>query len=794
MIAVPPMPMKKSFVLPVLLLMGAGSFAQQSTWTARWIDVPGVGGQDYGVYHFRRAFDLTSKPETFPVHVSGDNRYELYANGVRVSWGPARGDLQHWRYETVDLAPQLRVGKNVLAAVVWNDGANKAIAQISWQTGFVLESGSPAVDTNRNWKCLADKAYTSQPLPRDQNTGYWAVAANERVDGQQYPWGWNQVEFDDSSWVAAHEIGGVSLRLTTEESPRRLVEPSPLRLEEQKLERFEKIRQSTLPMPADGFLQGKEPLSIAAHTTASLLLDQGYETTAFPELTVSGGKGAKIDLRYAESLFLPQVPGKGREKGNRTEVEGKRFLGPFDTYLADGGAHRLYRPLYWRTFRYVKLDVTTADEPLTIDDLREMFTSYPFERKAVFQVENGAGPDEEVQRILTTGWRTARLCAHETYMDCPFYEQLQYAGDARIQMLVSLYTAGDRSLMRSGIVMLDSTRNPDGLTYSRAPSSLVQYIPGFSLWWIGMVHDYLMYTDEPRFVRQMLPGVRSVLSYFAGFQKDSGSLGRIPFWTYADWVNAWPRGAAPDDETGSSSVFDLQLALAYDWAADLEKSVGNAGMAESYRAEAARLKAFVMKNDWDSGRGIFADQPSHRTFSQHANVLALLAHLVPPAQGRAIYEKMIADSSLAPTSIYYRAYTNAALREVGLGDRYLEMLEPWRQILKNGLTTWSETAESSARSDCHAWGASPNFELLRTVAGIDSMAPGFARVRVAPNLGKLTQVRARMPHPRGEIGVQLVKSGGKLTADVELPAGITGEFEWAGTKRPLAAGKNHLVF
>ena len=130
---------------------------------------------------------------------------------------------------------------------------------------------------------------------------------------------------------------------------------------------------------------------------------------------------------------------------------------------------------------------------------------------------------------------------------------------------------------------------------------------------------------------------------------------------------------------------------------------------------------------------------------------------------------------------------------MGLGDRYLEQLEPWRQILKNGLTTWAEKADPS-RSDCHAWGASPNFELLRTVAGIDSMAPGFARVRVAPNLGKLTQVHARMPHPKGDIDVLLVKRGAKLTADVELPAGITGEFEWAGAKRRLVAGKNHLTF
>jgi hypothetical protein len=51
-----------------------------------------------------------------------------------------------------------------------------------------------------------------------------------------------------------------------------------------------------------------------------------------------------------------------------------------------------------------------------------------------------------------------------------------------------------------------------------------------------------------------------------------------------------------------------------------------------------------------------------------------------------------------------------------------------------------------------------------------------------------------MPHPKGEVEVQLVKSGAKLTADVTLPAGITGEFEWAGVKRPLVGGKNHLTF
>src|SRR5918995_620500 len=81
------------------------------TWTARWISVPEAPPFDYGVYHFRKTFELPARPATFLVHVTADNRYQLFANGERVAWGPARGDLYHWRYETVDLAPYLEAGR-----------------------------------------------------------------------------------------------------------------------------------------------------------------------------------------------------------------------------------------------------------------------------------------------------------------------------------------------------------------------------------------------------------------------------------------------------------------------------------------------------------------------------------------------------------------------------------------------------------------------------------------------------------------------------------------------------------
>jgi alpha-L-rhamnosidase len=237
---------------------------------------------------------------------------------------------------------------------------------------------------------------------------------------------------------------------------------------------------------------------------------------------------------------------------------------------------------------------------------------------------------------------------------------------------------------------------------------------------------------------------------------------------------------------------DLQLALAYSWAADLEEVMGGRALADEYAAAGSQLKATVLAADWDETRGLFADQPSHKSFSQHANTLAIMAHLLPLEQAKALMERTMSDNSLAQSSIYFRAYTNAALREAGLGDRYLDSLGPWREMLAQGLTTWAEWNGTDTRSDCHAWGASPNFELLRTVAGIESAAPGFKRVRIAPNLGSSKHISATMPHPKGEIQVDLLRKGEtQLVADVTLPDGVIGQFEWSGLYRPLVAGKNH---
>ncbi|MBA7568042.1 hypothetical protein ES708_09761 [subsurface metagenome] len=113
-------------------------------WEAGWIACPGVSRRDYGVFHFRKTLSLMARPERFIVHASADNRYKLYVNGVLAGEGPSRGDLRHWRFESYDLASLLREGENVIAAVVWNFGEYAPYAQMTSETGFLLQGDTGA--------------------------------------------------------------------------------------------------------------------------------------------------------------------------------------------------------------------------------------------------------------------------------------------------------------------------------------------------------------------------------------------------------------------------------------------------------------------------------------------------------------------------------------------------------------------------------------------------------------------------------------------------------------------------
>ena len=759
---------------------------------ASWIADADAPGNAFGVLHFRRVLELATPPEHFVVHVSADNRYRFFVNGQQVSSGPQRSDLMHWRYETVDLAPQLRAGKNVLAALVWNWGPYRPVAQFSRRTAFLLQGDTDreaVANTGPEWKVLRNPGYEPIPVVGPAAGGYYAAPPGESVDGARYPWGWEQADFADDTWPSPGVTEGrggerTQTRGTAITGEARLWQLVPRSIPpmEEKVVRFATVRRAEGIPSSDAFLKGQGDLAIPARARATILLDQSHLTNAYAALETSGGAGSSITLTYAEALKDAQG-----NKGNRNEIEGKTALGVKDVFRPGGGAHRRFQTLWFRTYRYVQVEVETADDPLRIHDLHGIFTAYPFQEKARFESEL-----PWIKDMWEMNWRVARLCAGETYFDTPYYEQLQYVGDTRIQALISLYLTGDDRLVRQAISHFDASRIPEGITASRYPSDLGQYIPTFSLIWVAMVHDYWMHRDDPAYVRALLPGIRGVLGWYETHVDQTGLLGRMPWWNFVDWAKEWPVGIPPGAKDGHSAMITLQFAYALQRGAELEDALGLKSEGARYRALAARLSAAARAKAWDPSRRLFLDSPEAKLYSQQTNTMAVLVDAVPAAEQRALMERVLDDHSLVQSTYYYSFYVLEALRKSGLADRYIEQLAPWQAMLAMGLTTTAESPEPT-RSDSHAWSAHPNYGLLATVLGIRPASAGWRSVRIAPSLGPLKRAEGRMPHPLGDIVVRLERSGDQgLRGEVTLPPGLSGVFEWNGRKRPLRPGRQEI--
>ncbi|MFT4114720.1 alpha-L-rhamnosidase C-terminal domain-containing protein [Silvibacterium sp.] len=771
-------------------------------WPAQWIVCPGAPVRDPGVYAFRKEIKLDAVPAHYWVHVSADNRFLLHVNGRYAAEGPARGDLLHWRFETVDLAPMLHTGNNVIAALVWNFGRDAPVAQMSDRTGFLMQgdtAAEDAVNTGTEWRVHEERGRSS--MAHNGAQGYYAAGPAEKIDGRVLDWNWDQsvdaapASAGASAWLQAQTIGHAATR-EAQDAPTHweLTQDELPPMEHRLTDAGEVVHAEGSVSSAKAFPGPVEAVEIPANSHVTLLLDHRVLQTAYPELITSGGRDADIRMIYAEALYDAEG-----NKGDRNEIAGRRISGITDEFISDGGEHRSYSPLWWRTWRYLQLEITTKDQPLHLDTLRAWFTAYPFEERAKVD-----GDVPQLDAIFATGWRTARLCAHETYMDAPYWEQLQYVGDTRIQALISYAMSGDSRLARQAIGNIDDSRTPEGITGSRYPSGLPQFIPPFSLLWVGMVHDYWMYVNDEVLVRQTVPHTRTVMDWFAARVRPDGLLGKLPWWEFGDWTSGYGYGTPPQDTDGGSTFLTLQFVAALEEARELELKFGSAERAAQYQTMIDRAREAVNRESLDAASGLYADTPAKKSFSTQANVLAVLTDTAPKAAQAEIIRRVLTSQEknattldgrtvppMSQMSFYFRFYLSRAMVHAGVGDLYLEQLGPWRQMLKLGLSTWAEMPEPT-RSDCHAWSAAPNYDLLTVVAGIAPGAPGFRSVRIEPHLGSLTHFEAAMPHGEGEIRVAYVRQGSAWTAKVTLPAGLDGTFVWKGQERALHAGTQEL--
>jgi len=618
----------------------------------------------------------------------------------------------------------------------------------------------------------------------------WGTGLNVVIDGNDYPWGLEQ-GFGD--WGPVECIGiARSPGGDNDIPPVRLLIPAqlpPPYAEPWSKGIVRHVSNAPLgpthgtPILASENLSSEQsdwqslisgsPIKVPAQARRRVLIDLDDYICAYPELTISAGQNASVRIHWQECLFESE---KSNAKGNRDDIEGKFFTtiwefqdGIGDTFLSDGGTQRRYTTLWWQCGRFVEILVETADDPLTIEGLRFQEDRYPLENHAPFEAS-----DPRLSKVASLGFRTLQMCSHETYMDCPYYEQLQYVGDTRLQTLVTYITNEDDRLPRQALLAFDRSRRRSGITQSRYPSRVLQVIPPFSLFWVGMIKDYALWRGDQGFVRSLMPGVRAVLDWFRAYVVEglvSAPLG----WNYVDWVPEWKGGMPPGAEFGVSAPINRLFEQALRDAAELESWLDEPELSIRNLRNAQEIAAAIHSTFWNSERGMYADDREHASFSEHTQVLSILTRSLPENVRDRVVAGLLGAPDLHRATIYFAHYLFEAFHEVGRTDLLLERLSLWYELLENGLRTTIEMPEPT-RSDCHAWGAHPIYHFAATILGVRPTRFGGDHFKVSPSLGSLDWARGGVMLPNGLLSVSV--EAGQIT--IEVPDGASVVYRGRG--------------
>ncbi|OUS78515.1 hypothetical protein B1748_00090 [Paenibacillus sp. MY03] len=773
-------------------------------WKAQWIwseseDVR-ERSEEHEIVYFRRCFEVAEPAASrLVVHVSADSRYRLYLNGQSVSVGPCKGDRFTRYFETVDITDKLVEGMNVLAAKVVHYRSCEPFrlgiggpASV-WRSGqgvFLLEgnlttkNGSATIDlsTDNRWECLRDAA--TRFVAGGQDTLY--VGGTEQTDGRLLPFGWLKMRDKAQGWRPAVMVSEIIDVLYGQLTPWPLEARAipPLYEIENGYVGVKRILPSNA-LPDFYLLDGDSNGSgwlVRAGETLEVELDAGGLTTGYPYLDLTGGRGTTVEILYSECYEREAESTIRRNKDIRDDPEGRYLYGEFDRYIVAGQGetdkenYERYEPFEFRTFRYVRLTVRAGEEDVRLHRFNYCETGYPLEVKAYF-----ASSDPTLLPLWEISINTLRRCMHETYEDCPYYEQLQYIMDTRLQVLFTYQISADDRLARKAIFDFHSSLMPNGMIQSRYPSVYPQVIPGFSIYWIMMVADHYRYFGDAELVRRYLPTIDAVLHWFAQHVEASGLMGAMPqsVWSFVDWVEEWRggRGVPTANEYGPLTAYSLFYVLALQTAAELNEVCGRHSTAEEYMNRAAAVQEAVRSNCWSAERRLFADGPTVQLYSQHCQIFAVLTRTVPDGQAGELLSHMLEQRDLPTVSYAMSFYLFRALEKAGLYDKSYRLWDTWRDLAAMNLTSWVEDPVSQ-RSDCHGWGSVPLYEFTACVLGVSPMEPGSRGILIRPDTSYLEWAEGAVATADGVVHVSWRRrEDGTIACQIDCPEQISARLE-----------------
>lgn len=637
-------------------------------------------------------------PESCPVEVTGRSQFKLYVNGESILFGPCRGAKEIAYYDTLDIAPYLKPGENrILMQVFSYPEAPAMFDQVNQGPNYCYgDNGGPAVSLEGR---IGDKDPDNQSNWRvwlDEGQGFNAyetflLGANEAVDGGKAL----SNPLLQAVWEESRLLKAAAVQPMTYDPfgcrRGKVFQPRPIPLLYRRERTFPDWQKRTIP----------------AHRKESFVLDAGELTTAYFRIGFTGGKGGRVQMMYAESYFQKDQNGKPY-KAVRDDARG--FMnGVYDEYIVGGDT--VYEPFRFRTFRFVQVTVETGDEPLTILPQPYVETAYPLvnSKKPVFT-------DPKKEKLYDVAFHTLQLCAHDTYEDCPYYEQLMYACDTRLEMLFTYAATDDVELPRQAIRLFGGSLQNNGLTQSRFPSREDQIIPMFALHFVLMLEDYVNHTGDVDFIRTYIPTAERIVETFLGKRCESGLIAPQGYWDYFDWTEAWAAKNIANTPTavadGESALQNLFFVYAVQSLCRLLPKFHRADLAGHYQSECKTILKIVGESCFDPSRGLYKEGPRTGEYSQHTQIYAVLTGLAEGERAKDMMGKVLEDKSLIPCSFMQKFYLFRALEKAGMYDRTEALWQTWQDFIDLHCTTFPETP-FDPRSDCHAWSALPLYEFAK---------------------------------------------------------------------------------
>jgi hypothetical protein len=458
------------------------------------------------------------------------------------------------------------------------------------------------------------------------------------------------------------------------------------------------------------FSQGK--VTLLPHTKIQILLTSEVLMNGYLQLGFAGGAGSRITICCFEKFYNEKQPVKRDDAEN-----GKMYGEPQADTLVLNGEAILYEPFWYRTLRFLQLDITTAEEPLTVEMPRIRKMSYPLNAAYHFQSENAR---------LNTLWdmcqRTLENCMTDAYMDCPFWEQMQYPMDTRLQALFTYACDGDTGLIKKALWEFHCSKLPCGLIQGKAPSSFPQVISTFALHYIFMIKEYIDATGDVEEIRGYLGDVDDILTYYDRHRESRYHLvGNIGHWPFVDWQEAWAaHGGIPSAlDHGPSTIINLMYAYALEQAACIMEAEGRKGMAEEYRSRKDEITSGIQTFCYNEEKHLYREGPAFEEYSQHAQSWAVLLGMQQGQQAactmEAAFAKDVIPCSFSTSYELFRACEKAGVYELTFGS-----LQRWLDLIDEHCTTCPETPEYTTRSECHAWSALPMYELRHHLKQIEN--------------------------------------------------------------------------